>query len=373
MMAPRASLPRRQLLSPRSLGRRAGKPLDRTLTLPVAVLLAAALAATACGPRTPPEEAPPATRAGAPQAVRTAAVRALAAPAATAPGTVFARQRATLAARTLAAVRELPFEEGAVVHRGQVVVGLDDRALRAQLAAAESQRAAARTDAERYRHLLERHAATPREAEAAGARAADADAGVAAARDALAYAVLRSPFDGRLARRLVRLGDVASTGQPLVEIEGDGGYELRAALGGADAATLSPGMRLTALVDGAGELPAVVRAVSPAGDPGTQRFEVVADLPPAAGLRSGLFGRLRLPATPGEAAGLAIPAAAAFARGGLTGVFVAEGGVARLRWIAPGERRGDLLIVRAGLAEGERAILDPAGLADGAAVTEERR
>jgi RND family efflux transporter MFP subunit len=325
----------------------------------------------ACGHRTPPDAAPAATLGATPLPVRTAVVRTLAMPAATAPGTVFARQRALLAARISATVRELPFEEGAAVRRGQVVAGLDDRALRAQLAAAESQRDAARVDAERYRRLLDRNAATPREAEAAAARAADADAAVAAASDALAYAVLRAPFDGHLARRLVRVGDVASPGQPLVELEGDGGYELRTALGSAEAATLSPGLRLTALVDGAGELEAIVRAVSPAGDPGTQRFEAIADLPPAPRLRSGLFGRLRLPAAPGDEAALAVPAAATFARGGLTGVFVAEDGVARLRWIAPGERRGDLLVVRAGVAAGERTILDPTGLADGATVSEE--
>jgi hypothetical protein len=43
--------------------------------------------------------------------------------------------------------------------------------------------------------------------------------------------------------------------------------------------------------------------------------------------------------------------------------------VARLRWIATGERRGELLIVRAGLAAGERVVLDPAALADGDPVT----
>ena len=63
-----------------------------------------------------------------------------------------------------------------------------------------------------------------------------------------------------------------------------------------------------------------------------------------------------------------MPAGAAFARGGLTGVFVAEGEAARLRWVAPGERRGELLVVRAGLEPGERVILEPAGLVDGTAV-----
>jgi RND family efflux transporter MFP subunit len=250
-----------------------------------------------------------------------------------------------------------------------VVVRLDDDALRAGLAAAEAARTAARIDADRFARLQAQQAATAREAEAASARAAAAAASVAGARDELAYAVLRAPFDGWLAHRLVRRGDVVTPGQPLVEVEGDGGHELRATVDGAAAARLAPGQRLAASVDGAGIVEATVRAVSPAGDPATHRFEVIADLAAAPALRSGLYGRLHLPAAgTADGADLAVPAAAAFARGGLTGVFVADGTVARLRWIAAGERRGELLVVRAGLDAGERVVLSPAGLADGDAI-----
>jgi hypothetical protein len=113
--------------------------------------------------------------------------------------------------------------------------------------------------------------------------------------------------------------------------------------------------------------------VTPAGDPGTHRFELVADLDTLEGLRSGLYARLLLPAATGETdAGLTIPAGAAFARGGLVGVFVVDDGVARLRWIAAGRRDGERLLVRAGLEAGERVVLEPTGLADGDAIAEQR-
>jgi RND family efflux transporter MFP subunit len=308
--------------------------------------------------------------------VRTTAVEAAAESGRPVAATVVARQRATLASRMSAAVVKLPFEEGEAVGSGQVVAQLADEALRSALAAAEAARAAARTERERMERLLEREAATPRETEGARARAAAAEAEVGAARDALRYTALRAPFAGRLVRRLVREGDVVSPGQPLVEIEGGEGFELRTSVDAAAAAVIAPGMRLPVEVDGLGDaLVATVRAVTPAADPGTHRFEVVADLDAVEGLRSGLYGRLLLPAAPGatEARGqLTIPAGAAFARGGLTGVFVAADGVARLRWIAAGQRDGERLAVRAGLEAGERVVLDPAGLADGDAVAEER-
>ena len=76
--------------------------------------------------------------------------------------------------------------------------------------------------------LLGKGAATPKEAEESRARAAATGAAVAAARDSLAYAVLRAPFDGVVASRPANVGDVVSPGTTLIEIEGSGGLEARA-------------------------------------------------------------------------------------------------------------------------------------------------
>lgn len=334
---------------------------------PALVLGLAALAG--CGkdePEAPAQQA----AARAPRTVQTAAVETTGGSLITVPATVAARQSATLASRIQAAVRELPLREGQRVAAGTVVARLDDASLRAGLAAAEANVQAAEADLARMRSLAKSGAATPREVEEATARAAAAQAGLSAVRENLSYAVLRSPFSGAIAARRVEVGDVVSPGQPLVEIEGAGGLELRATLSAEDSLGLRPGMEIEARVDGvAAPLHARVAALSPAGDPATHRFELRADLPAAEGLRSGLFARLLLPApsdTEREAS-LAVPAAAVFQRGGLTGVFVTaeEGKVARLRWIAPGSPAGDRIEVRAGLEPGEHVVLDPGDLADG--------
>jgi multidrug efflux pump subunit AcrA (membrane-fusion protein) len=59
-----------------------------------------------------------------------------------------------------------------------------------------------------------------------------------------------------------------------------------------------------------------------------------------------------------------------FARGGLTGLFVADDGTARLRWVALGARSGDSVEIRAGIEVGEHVILDPTGLVEGAPIRE---
>ena len=224
---------------------------------------------------------------------------------------------------------------------GAVVVRLDDAALRAAVAAAEAGVKATQSDLDRTRSLLEKGAATPRELEQMTAAASGAQAQLTAAKDGLSYSALRAPFAGRVAARRVNLGDVANPGLPLIEIEGEGGLELKATVESALAATLRPGAKLRAQVDGQpAPLTATVTAIAPAGDPTTHRFELKADLPAASGLRAGLFARLLVPGATGEPK-LTVPAAAVFERGGLTGVFVAADGKARLRWIAPGAREGD--------------------------------
>jgi RND family efflux transporter MFP subunit len=307
-----------------------------------------------------------------PRAVATAAVVRVQGGEVAVPGTVRARNRAALAARVSASVVEVPHREGERVEAGAVLVRLDDAALRSAVAAAESSLKAADAERRRAESLLEKGAATPREREDAAARAAAAQAAFEGAKDHLAYAVLRAPFAGRIGTKPVNVGDIVAPGATLVEIEGEGGFELLATLEGDLAATLRPGFAAKAAVDGQPTpLPAVVRSISPGGDPTTHRFDVRADLGSAAGLRSGLFARLVLPSAAAPAR-LTIPSRAVMERGGLSGVFVVAEGKARLRWIAVGDLSGDQTEVRAGLEAGERVASDPAGLSDGTPVTEER-
>jgi RND family efflux transporter MFP subunit len=281
--------------------------------------------------------------------------------------------QAALSARLSASVTELPYDEGARVEAGAVVVRLADVAVvRAAVAAAEAGVSAAEADLERSRSLVARGVSTPRELEQRTAAASAAHARLTAARDGLSYSALRAPFAGRVAARHVHLGDVVSPGVPLIEIEGESAFELRATVESGVAATLRPGAKLQALVDGqANPLTARVSALSPSGDPTTHRFELKADLPSAPGLKAGLFARLLVPGDRAEPR-LIVPAGALFERGGLTGLFVVQGGAAHLRWVAAGDGDGKNVEVRAGVEPGERVALDPKGLSDGAAVAEPR-
>lgn len=343
--------------------------MSRSIRLPArlaALSLAASLPAGAFAAPTPTAAEPAAkvraVRGGAGAAGRTVA------------GTVVSAKRATLSTRIAASVRAVLVEEGQRVAAGQLLVSLADEDLRGGLAAAETGLAAASAHEKRIRALLAERAATTAELDQAVAARAQAEAGVAAVKANLGYAQLRAPFAATVQARRVDAGDLVGPGQPLLELEGDG-LEITASLAEAEAAGLALGS-VVRFQAGGTEGEAEIVALTPGGDPVSHRRSVKARVKgAAAGLRSGTFARLVLPATgatgaaaQAAAAGLWLPRTALVERGDLTGVFVASNGRAELRWISAGEAAGDQVWVKAGLKAGEVVIDAPGALRDGAAV-----
>jgi hypothetical protein len=111
--------------------------------------------------------------------------------------------------------------------------------------------------------------------------------------------------------------------------------------------------------------------VLPAADPATRTVLVRLDLAASARLRSGLFGRLRVPA--GRRQVIQAPAAALVERGQLEGVYVVgDDGIARFRLVRTGAARAGRVEIVSGLTAGEQVIVEGAErVTDGARV--ERR
>ncbi|HTP24501.1 MAG TPA: efflux RND transporter periplasmic adaptor subunit [Anaeromyxobacteraceae bacterium] len=275
-------------------------------------------------------------------------------------------RQATLSTRMSASVRTVHVDEGARVKSGQLLLSLADDDVRAQLAAAESAFASAGAHARRIEALAAERAATPSELEAARAQRAQAAAAVAAARASLSYTEIRAPFAGRVQARRVNAGDLVGPGQPLIEVEGTG-LEVQASLSEDEARGLRIGQRLRFEAgDRRGE--AEVTALTPGGDIVSHRRGLRARvLSNGEGLRTGSFARLELPGALPDS-GSWVPRSALVERGDLTGVFVADGNRAYLRWLSLGEPAGDRYPVRAGLKPGEAVIDSPGSLSDGQAV-----
>jgi RND family efflux transporter MFP subunit len=279
------------------------------------------------------------------------------------PASLAAARRATISTRLSASVRAVAVEEGMKVRAGQVLVQLADEDVRAQLAAARTALANAVAHERRIERLAGQRAATQAELEQAQAQRAQAQAAASAAAASLAQMEIRAPFSGTVQARRVQLGDFVGPGQPLLEIEGDE-LEVVATVSEQEARGMALGQKLRFEASGR-EGVAEITALAPGGDPLSHRRALRARVRSGgASLTSGSFARLSLPAA-SPRPGVWVPRSALVERGDLTGVFVASGGRAELRWLALGELVGDRVPVRAGLTQGEQVSDAPGALRDG--------
>lgn len=294
------------------------------------------------------------------------------------PARVEAREEVTLTARLGARLTALPVREGESFRRGRTLATFDapethaalDGA-RAALEAATVARDLARRQEARMDTLYSGHVAALRELEGAQAerRAAEAQWAQARARvdEMRSGATLEAPFDGVVVRRHVDPGTTVGPGQPLLDLRSSEVGEIVASVPEAELRRLSAGTFEYQIGDGAW-VPATLARVDGMTDWSTRTRS--ARFRPASGARleAGSFARLRLAGgaatTPGES-GAHVPLTALVRRGGLTGVFVAENGVAHLRWLRVGRESGGAIEVLAGLGRGDTVILEPAGLVDG--------
>ncbi len=287
-------------------------------------------------------------------------------------GSIQARVPVEAASRVAARVVEVKVRAGEHVSVGQVLAALDASDLRAQVAqaagesaAARAELARARADHQRFAALFARGSATAHERDAAEAayrsaagKAAQAGAAVAAARAALTYATVRSPVDGVVVERLVEPGDLALPGKPLVRLYDE--HALRVALEVPEelARSIRPGTPLEVEAGGAAYQTNVSEIV-PAADPSSRSFLVRAPLPSGGHLRPGMFARASFAA--GTQALLTVPRAAVEEVGQLDTVRVYTGGRIETRMVALGRGLGARVEVLAGLHAGERVMLDHAG------------
>lgn len=284
-------------------------------------------------------------------------------------GRVTAVFDATLSSKVPGIVRELHAREGAHVEKGEALVVLDSRELRASLARAEAEVENARTHLARMQRLFEEDSVARQELDDARRAFKVAQASREEAKARLSYTVTQAPFRGVIADRLVEVGELASPGQPLLRLEDPRRLQLEATVAERDVKAITEGERIPVIIDALDDEPleGTVTRVLPSGDPATHTFLVKVALPQAPGLKSSMFGRMRL--TRGVSQTILLPKAAVVERGQLTGVYVVgQGRRISLRWIKVGRTLQGRREVIAGLNPGELVLADAGQGKDGAQV-----
>jgi RND family efflux transporter MFP subunit len=325
-------------------------------------------------------------------------------------GTVRARTVAIISAKLMGYARDVRAQVGDRVRQGQVLVLLDAREMesnvsRAQaardevqsaipeaesgIAAAKAQVDLAQVTFSRIQDLFSKRSVTNQEFDEASARlkAALAARDMARARRAQSdaklaqidqeirsamiqrgYAEIAAPFSGTILTKSIEPGALAVPGAALFTIERDGAYRLEASVEESRLPLAKVGGAVSVTIDGTSQtFAARIGEIAPSVDSSTRTGTVKIDLPPLAGLRSGVFGRASFAA--GVRKELTVPAASVVTRGQLQLVFVAENHIARARLVTLGAIAKNQFEVLSGSSPGDRVIVPiPTGLSDGSRI-----
>jgi membrane fusion protein, multidrug efflux system len=329
-------------------------PCRLRIAVPVVLLSLCA----ACGGTAP---APGATT-GPGQAVGVAtapAVMVSLAPEVEAVGTALARESVDITSRWANTVTALRFTEGQDVRRGTVLVEFDSAQVRAELAVARAALAESSSQFKRSRELFATQALSQAQLDQIEATNLANQARVGAALARLADTVIRAPFDGRTGLRRVSQGAFVTPGTVITTLDDIAVIKLDFTVPQAVAANLQAGLAVQASDAGHGDrqVEGRIETLDSRVDPVTRAITVRALLPNRDGaIRPGTFMSVRLQGVAAPA--LVVPEAALVPERGVDYLFVVVDGRVAQRKVSIGRRQPGRVEITAGLAAGERVVVE---------------
>ncbi|HVO60393.1 MAG TPA: efflux RND transporter periplasmic adaptor subunit [Terriglobales bacterium] len=296
-------------------------------------------------------------------------------------GSVEAVQGVTVAADLPGTVAKINFDSGKAVHEGDVLVELDTRQERAQLAALEAQRDLAKLNYDRYQQLSKQGVISRMDYDKALADQRQTDANVAETRATIERKTIRAPFSGILGIRKINLGEYLAAGAPIVPLQSLNPIYVNFGVPQQNAGQVQVGRTITVTREAlAGQaFTGRVTALDSVIDETTRNIQVQATLSnPGAKLRPGMFVQVDLNLGASQPAITLPTSAISYAPYG-DSVFVVTDlkdpkgntykGV-RQQFVRVGPSRGDQVAILSGLNPGDEVVSSGVfKLRNGAAVT----
>lgn len=292
-------------------------------------------------------------------------------------GTLAPIREATLRAEIAGMVASAAVDEGQTVQQGQVLVRLDDSAIRdAVLSARSAHRTAnealvvARRNAERAERLSQAGAVADRELEQARWTVTSAEAGLADAAARLSSAekqegktVLRAPFAGIVSERPINTGDVVQVGNPVVTVVDPRSLRLEATVPVSALGVLKVGTTVDFEVSGyeGKRYTGRVERINPMLDPATRQVRIHVGIPNVTGrLVAGLFAQGRVAID--QRTALVVPVSALDLKTPTPSVRRLRGGKVELVAVELGMQDDvlQMIEIKAGLVAGDTVLVGPA-------------
>jgi len=279
-------------------------------------------------------------------------------------GTVTAVRGVTVSADLPGVVDRITFESGRTVQAGEILVELDTRQERAQLAAAEAQRDLTRLSLDRARGLRQDGVVAQADDDKAVAENKQAEAVVGEILATIQRKTIRAPFTGILGIRQANLGQYMKAGDPIVSLQSLNPIYVHFALPQQQVGRLRIGGAVRVAAEGI-ESQGSVTAIDSVIDEATRNVQVQATFGNRDGkLRPGMFVETRVLLGVANPI-IALPASAiSYAPYGdsvfiVTDIKGPNGKTYRgvqQQFVKLGSARGDQISVTSGLKEGQEVV-----------------
>jgi membrane fusion protein (multidrug efflux system) len=212
-------------------------------------------------------------------------------------GSVEAVHGVTVSADLPGTVAKINFESGQAVREGEILVELDTRQERAQLASLEAQRDLARINFNRTQELVNAGVISRQDFDQATSQQKATEANVAEIKATIARKTIRAPFSGILGIRKVNLGQYLPAGSPIVSNQSLNPIYVNVGIPQQASAQVHVGRKLRVTTeDIAGQVfTGTVTALDSEVDETTRNIQVQATLPnPQGKLRPGMFVQVEI-------------------------------------------------------------------------------
>ncbi len=207
-------------------------------------------------------------------------------------GTMAPVHGVTVSADLPGTVDTITFDSGQFVHEGEVLVQLDTRQERAQLAAMEAQRDLAKINYDRMQQLVNEGVISRMEYDKSTAEQRQTEANVGEIKATIQRKTIRAPFSGILGIRQVNLGQYMSAGTAIVSLQALNPIYANFNVPQQVMSQMRPGQNVKISTDGASghEYTGRVNALESTVDESTRNVQVQATLAnPENNLRPGMF------------------------------------------------------------------------------------
>ncbi|MCK9684441.1 efflux RND transporter periplasmic adaptor subunit [Scleromatobacter humisilvae] len=291
-------------------------------------------------------------------------------------GSVQPERRADLRAEISAVVLQVLKENGEAVHKGDLLVRLDDTAIRDSLQSAEaSSRAAAQALDQAQRQYarvktLQGEGMSSQQAlddaevrrNTAQSDRVAADSRTVAARQQMTRTEVRAPFDGVVSDRKVSAGDTAAVGKELLKVIAPDSMRFEGLVSADRMGDIHPGQAVQFRINGFDktDFAGKVRHVDASADAVTRQVAVIVDFAPGTAPKvAGLYAEGRISSDASQA--LLLPEAAIVKEGDKAFVWKLAGNTLVKTPVTLGERDARLgnVVILSGVAAGDRLLRTP--------------